>query len=64
LKRYNTRVTDASLPLLASFKQLKRLNLGGTQVTASGVALLREKLPTVRIGIHSPTEPQDTVASR
>jgi hypothetical protein len=48
-----TRVTDAGLPALAAAVSLWWVDLGGTGVTAAGLAALRRARPDLEV------EPQD-----
>jgi len=45
----SAKVTDASIEHLAGLKYLRKLNLGGTIVTASGKKKLAEQLPKAKI---------------
>ncbi len=45
----DTCVTDAGLRNLAALKNLKKLELHGTQVTEAGASLLRKMLPNCEI---------------
>lgn len=53
----DTDVTDAGLEHLTEMPQLRELYLGGTRVTAAGVANLRRSLP--RCQIHGPEQLND-----
>ena len=45
----NTDVTNECVERLANLKSLEFLAIDGTQISASGVALLRKKLPNLTI---------------
>jgi Leucine-rich repeat (LRR) protein len=48
------KITDASMPLIAEFTELKNLGLGGTQITDAGMAHLRKLSKVESIGVSSP----------
>jgi uncharacterized membrane protein len=52
-----TQITDAGLPNLYGLTKLKSLNLRSTQVTPSGVALLKQALPKTEIQFTPPAAP-------
>jgi len=49
LELEHTRISDASLNVLAGFKELESLSLHGTHVTRKGVAKLQKALPKCKI---------------
>jgi hypothetical protein len=53
-----TRVTDASLAQLKHCKNLTKLTLTGTQVTAAGVGELQRALPKCKIHWDGASEPK------
>jgi len=47
-----TGITDESIPVLVSLKELHVLHVTGTRLTENGVARLRRALPNCRIIQH------------